>query len=187
MKVTNTRKSKGFTIVELLFVLMIIAVLAILGIPIARGMIIGGKVEPTASDINKVVAKIRTNFTGQGATPYGSIDTSVFANTARTMATSLNVTGAGATADVTHELGATGATIVVAPSTITTANDSYTITLNTVDDAGCAIGAQMGKSAEVVTLNTITVKANATSNYNGAAAQTACTSGETNTFVFTFR
>lgn len=183
----TSRKSKGFTIVELLIVLMIIAILAILAIPKARSMIIGGKVEPTASDINKVVAKLRTNFTGTGAAPYGSIDSSVFANIARTMSQSLTVTGSGAAAVTTHDLGASGATVDVAPSTITVANDSYTVTVNSADDAACSLGSQVGRSAEVITLNGTTVKASATADYQPAAAQTACTTGETNTFVFTFK
>lgn len=187
MRNLTSRKIKGFTIVELLIVLMIIAVLAILGIPKARAMIIGGKVEPTASDINKVVAKIRTNFTAQGTAPYAAIDSSVFANIARTMSQSLTVTGSGAAAVTTHDLGASGATIDVAPATISVANDAYTVTVNSVDDAACSLGAQVGRSAEIITLNGTTVKASALTDYLPAAAQTACTSGETNTFVFTFK
>lgn len=191
-RITAKSKNAGFTIVELLIVLSIVAVLAVIGIPIARGIIISGKVEPTASDINKVVTKLRSNFTGQGATPYTNMGataaaTAIFSNTARGLASSLNVTGTGATAAVSHDIGATGSAIAVAQSTITTAGDSFTVTIPTVNDSACpGLASQLSKSAEVITINATSVKA-VGGTYNGGTAQNACTADDTNSFVFTFR
>lgn len=189
---TYRTKSRGFTIVELLVVLAIIALLAIVGIPMMRGMIVGGKVEPTASDINKVATKLRTNFQGQGSTPYTNLGTAAqatanFANSARGLASALTVTGAGATATVQHDLGATAAQIGVASATITTAGDSFVVTVNSVNDAACPmLAAQLSKAAEVMTVNGTSVKA-AGGTYNGGTATNLCTAGDTNAFVFTFR
>lgn len=189
---SKSRAQRGFTLVELMVVLLIIALLALVGIPAARGMIIGGKVEPTASDINKVVTKMRSNFAGQGNTPYNNLGaaaaaTANFANTARGLASALTITGTGATATVQHEIGATGAQIGVAPATITTLGDSFTVTVNDVHHAGCpGLAAQLSKSAEVISVNGTAVKP-AGGNYNGGTAQNACNDGDVNDFVFTFR
>ncbi len=183
---------KGFTIVELLVVLAIIGVLVVIAVPAARGIIIGGKTAPTASDINKVVSSIRANFSGQGNTPYtnlgnGAAATAIFANTARGVASSLTVTGAGATATIQHDIGATGSQVTVAQGTITTLGDSFDVTLPTVNASACpGMASQLAKSAEVITVNGTNVKA-AGALYNGGTAQNACTANDTNTFVFTFR
>lgn len=188
----NKQSQRGFTIVELLVVLAIIALLAIFGLPAARGMIIGGKVEPTASDVNKIVTKMRANFAGQGSTPYTNLGaaaaaTANFANTSRGLASSITVTGAGATATAQHDLGATGSQIGVAQGTITTAGDSFTVTFPTANEAACpGLAAQLSRAAEVITINGTAVKA-AGGTYNGGTAQNLCTAGDTNAFVFTFR
>ena len=113
--------------------------------------------------------------------------TANFANTAAGLASSLTVTGTGATATVQHGLGATGSQVAVASSTITTAGDSFTVTFPTVNMAACpGLASQLSKAAEVITINGTSVKA-AGGNYNGGAAQNLCTAGDTNAFVFTFR
>ena len=186
------RFARGFTLVELLVVIAVIALLAVYSIPSMRGVIIGGKVEPVGSDINKVATKMRTNFSGQGATPYTNLGapaaaTANFANAARGLASALTVAGAGATATVQHDLGATGSQIAVASSTITAAGDSFTVTLPTVNEAACpGLAAQLSKSAEVITVNATAVKP-AGGAYNGGTAQNACNAGDNNASVFTFR
>ncbi|MBS0454180.1 MAG: prepilin-type N-terminal cleavage/methylation domain-containing protein [Proteobacteria bacterium] len=184
--------AKGFTLVELIVVIAIGALLALLAVPYARGVIINGKVEPTANDINKTVTSIRGNFAGQGVTPYtnlgtGATATAIFANTARGLSSSLTVAGTGASATVAHDLGQTGSQIAVASSTITTAGDSFTVTLPTANMAACpGLAAQLSRVAEVITINGAAAKA-VGGVYNGGIAQNACTEGDTNTFVFTFR
>ncbi|TAL65674.1 MAG: prepilin-type N-terminal cleavage/methylation domain-containing protein [Burkholderiaceae bacterium] len=183
----NRKAEKGFTIIELIVVLAIIALLSLFAVPFARSIIINGEVQPTADDINKTVTALRGNYAGQGVTPYTSIDSSVFANAARGLASALTVTGSGAAATVSDSLGTTGQLLVVAPSTITTAGDSFTVELDNVNDAACpGLASQLSRAAEVITVNGATAKAEGAT-YDGSAAQTACTTGDTNAFIFTFR
>ena len=182
----RTRNS-GFTMIELVVVISIIALLAIIAIPFARSMIVDGKVPTTATDITKTAAKLRANFANQGTTPYSSITTAGFANAARGRVSSMTVSGTGTTSTISHDIGTTGSAITAASATITTAGDSFSVTLPTVNEAACpSLAAQLSKSAEVITINGTTVKA-AGAAYAGATAGGACTSGDANTFVFTFR
>jgi len=190
---SNTvRGSRGFTMIELLVVLAIILVLGILAQPYARGIIINGKVDPTAGDISKIVAKLRSNFSGQGTTPYTNMGaataaTAVFANTGRGLVSALSISGEGATATIAHDIGSTGSQLTVSQATITTLGDSFSVSVPTVSDAACpGLAASLSKSAEAITVNGALAKG-ANGVYNGGIAQNACVAGENNTFVFTFR
>jgi prepilin-type N-terminal cleavage/methylation domain-containing protein len=185
---TIGRKQRGFTIVELLVVLAIIAVLSIIGIPAARGIITDGKIVPTSNDLSKIVAKVRSNASNQGINPYVAINTAVFANTARGMISSLSINSANATATIQHDIGTTNSQITVAPATLdTTLGDSFTVTLPTVNEAACpGLSSQLSKTADVISLNGTVVKPYK-GNYNGSAAQNLCNAADTNTYVFTFR
>ena len=185
-------KQRGFTIIELIVVLSLIAVLAAVAAPRAAAMYIDAKVSPTAGDVVKAVTKIRANFQGQGATPYTNLGapaaaTAVFANTVRSLGSALTVNGAGATATTSHEIGATGSLVAVAQATIVTAGDSFTVTFPTVNHAACpTLAAQMARAAEIISINATDVKTVALP-YNGGTAQNLCNNGDVNAFVFTFR
>lgn len=190
----KTQKSKqgGFTIVELIISIAVIALLSILAIPFARGIIIDGKVAPTGADLTKVANKIRANMAGQGIAPYVNLGaaaaaTAVFSNTARGLASALTVTGAGAAATTQHDIGLANSQVTVAQGNLGTAGDSFVVTLPTVNSAACpGLASQVNRSTEVITINGVVVKANG-GQYNGATAQNACTDGDTNAFVFTYR
>lgn len=190
---TAAKRQKGFTLVELIIVVAIIALLSLLGIPFVRDFIIEGKVQPTGSDVTKIVTKIRANMSGSGANPYVALGapaaaTAVFANTARGLAGSLNVAGAGAASTVQHDIGRANSQITVAQANLGGgAGDAFAVTFPTVNKAACpGLATQMSRSAEVITINGTVAKANG-GVYNGATAQNACTPGDTNAYVFTFR
>lgn len=185
------KKSFGFTIVELMVVIMIIAILAIVGLPALNSVLISGRVEPTANDLRIGIANMRKNFS-VGSTPYstlgtGAASTAVFANMMRGPATALNITGSGSTTTLQHSLGATNSQITVAQSTLVTAGDSFSITVPDANAAACPdLAAIMGRAVDQISINGTTVKANG-GTYNSTVAANACKDGDSNSFVFTVR
>lgn len=188
-KQTNLKKQRGFTLIELSIVLLIIAVLGALGYPKIRTFLISGKTKPTADDITLAVTRIRANAEGTGNTPYASVATNTIANTLRDRTNALTVTGVGNAATLQHKLGATGSQVTAAPATITTAGDSFTLTLPTVNSGACPeLATSLQNSAEIISINGTVVKSNPGSTlYNGQTAAAACTADDTNSYVFTFR
>lgn len=187
------RAQRGFTLVELTLVIAIIGILVAFATPFVRGLLIEGRVDPTAQDIIKITNSMRAAAASTGSnTPYTNLGapaaaTAVFANTGRGKANTITIAGTGNTATAQHQLGATGAQITVAQATITTLGDSFTVTLPTVNEAACpGLATQLSKVAEAITINGTSVKA-VGGRYNGAAAQNACTAGDNNTYVFAFR
>jgi len=180
--------SRGFTLIELLATLAIIAILGILVVPQVQALLYKGRIEPSGKDISTMMTNLATNAAGGGTTtPYAGSTTANCANAIRGLANALNVAGIGAAATLTHNLGATGATVTCGPGTITTAGDSVRVTVSNVNEVACpGLAAQLKKTMEVIVINSTNVKASGAS-YAPSAATDACTAGNTNTFTFTFR
>lgn len=178
----SSSRQSGFTFVELTIVIAIIAVLAIAGIPIAQTMVVKGKVEPVANDISKTAAAVRGIYAGTVPNPYSAITGGLLAQTAKGIATALNVNGTS-TFTLTHDLGTTGGTLTAASAN---GGASFAVTVPTVNDAACpGLASVLSKSASAISINGTSVKA-AGGTFNAGTAQGACTSGDTNSFVFTF-
>jgi len=185
----SARRQRGFTLVEFIVVGIIVTVVGLLGVPRIRQFIIDGRVTPTANDMIAAVTRIRANAEGTGNTPYSTVVTATLANTLRERTLAMTVTGIAAAGTVQHKLGATGAQITCAASTITTLGDSFACTFPTVNNAACpGLSTALQSNSEIITVNGTTVKSvPAGTVYSGQAAQDACTADDTNTFVFTFR
>lgn len=182
------RHQGGFTLIELVVVGLVIAIVALLSMPRINRFIIDRKVQPTATDLSEAVMRIRVNAEGAGPTPYAAMTTATLANTLRDRSTVLTVTGIGAAATLTHGLGATGATVVAAPATITSSGDSWAITLNANQAACPGLATALQNVSEIIRINTVVVKSiPGNTPYDGQASQNLCTDRDTNTFVFTFR
>lgn len=184
---------KGFTLIELLFVIAIVGILGALATPFVRELLIEGRVEPTAKDLINITNVMRANGAASGSpTPYVTLGaaaaaTANAANAARGKAVSLTVAGVGAASTMQHQLGASGAQVGAAVAANPTAGDTFTLTLPTVNKAACpGLATQMNRVAENISINGVAVKV-AGGNYNGSAAQNACTADDTNTYIFTFR
>lgn len=183
---------KGFTLLELTVVMSIIALIGIFAYPRITTMIIEARLDPTTRDLAGAVIRIRANAEGTGNTPYVSASASTLANALRDHSTVLTVAGAGAASTVQHRLGTTGSQVAVAPATITTLGDSFTITFSNVNAAVCpSLATAMQANSEVISINGTVVARTANAgglvSYNGQTAQDLCTADNTNTFVFTLR
>lgn len=185
----RNRKQGGFTLIELMVVLAIMGMLVVFAITYFRGYTVKGKVKPTADALAIAITDVRLNAEGGGATPYASMTTAALANTVGNRATALTVTGTGNAATMTHQIGETGATITAAPATITTLGDSFTVTVNNVNDAACpSLASILNPQAEVIRVNGTVVKSiPAGTTYNGQTAKILCNPDDTNTFVFQVR
>jgi type IV pilus assembly protein PilA len=185
---STKRSQAGFTLIELGVVLLIIGVLGLFAFPRINGYLISSKVDPTAKDLAAAVLRMRVNAEGTGPTPYAAMNTAVLANTLRDRTTVMTVDGEGAAATVTHGLGATGAAITVAPATITTAGDSYAMTM-VANKAACpSFAAILRNVSQIITINGTAVHSIPGGiAFNGQTAENLCTAGDTNTFVFTVR
>lgn len=180
---------KGFTLVELLFVIAVVGILSALATPFVRELLIEGRVDPVAEDIAKVVNSMRASATASGIiNPYTNLGapavaTAAFANTALGKAQALTVNGVNAAATVQHPLGVSNSQITVAQLA---PGAQFTVTLPTVNKAACPnLATALNRAAVAISINAVVVKA-AGGQYNGAAGQNACTAGDTNTFIFTF-
>ena len=192
-KSRRTLRQSGFTAVELLIVVMLIGLLTVVFFPNIRGLLISARTTPTANDLTTALLRIRANAeAANSSTPYDNITAASLANTLADRSTTMPVNGTGSTATVEHKLGVTSSLIAVAPATITTLGDSFTVTFSTVNKAACPnLAAALVGSSEIITINGTTVFRSKTAGvevkYNGETAGNLCTAGNTNIFVFTVR
>ncbi len=182
------RGQSGFTLGELLLVLVIIGVLAVVAFRSVQPIIISGRVEATATDTNNAVQRIisaaNSGVSGT-AINYSTVTTAVFS--AMLTASNMFRVNAGA---ITHRLSTGTAPTVTVDGTVLT-NAGLALTFNQVHDAACIDLASLLQTAAVlVTVNGTTVKNStiaAAVAFNGATAAVNCTAGSTNTLVFTFQ
>lgn len=185
--------AKGFTLAELLAVLSLVSILAIVSTPNLNGAIIEGKISPIAKELTATADKIRASYSNQSVkNDYSligkdSVGTDAISKVTSGLTSALFVSTTGGVTRVGHDIGAVNSLLSASSASILKANDAFSITVPTVNDAGCpGLAVQMNMAAEIIKINSTVVKASG-GTYNQSSAQTACTPGDTNTFVFTFR
>jgi prepilin-type N-terminal cleavage/methylation domain-containing protein len=186
------RKQGGFTFVELIVVVAVIAILIILAVPKFKSFLIESKTPQAVQDTQRLITKIVTNHADGTTTPYASLN--VAANAAAELAALVKdnssvfnaVTTPGAAA-TTHSLGASGSAITLARGNITVAGDSATLTFATVNRSACVpLATGLQKTAERIQVNGTNIKA-VGGVFNATTLAATCTDDDSNTIVFTFR
>lgn len=182
------RREDGFTVLEVMVVLMVVGIIVLALTPRMNAFLITGKVEPTAKEINAAAAKMRVLFARGGSTAlYDTIDNAAFALAARPIAVALKVDGDGAATTIRHLVGAPTAFVTVAPSCTAGVCSAFSVTIADVNQEACFMGNQFIRTAYQIQLNSTVIKASEAAAFDASGAQTACLPGDSNNLVVTFR
>lgn len=172
LKKAVAKAQRGFTIVELMIVLGIIAVLAVIGLPMVQNIAIEGRAPEVAKAIQQSIVKLVNNRQNGGDWSAAATPELVSVLTGNTV---LKVV-TGGTPSVAHDLNKSGTTgtITFGPATISTANDGGKITLAAIDGVACPIVSNaLSKVSATMKIGTTDVKTTSSA-YNGGLAQTTC-------------
>ena len=194
------RMQRGFSLIEVSIVTAIVLLIAIIGMPAIGAYVIENKVPKVGEELQRFIARIKTNAQGGGPTPYSGISTLVLVNAMRGSSV-LAVSGQGTAALVAHGLGGNGTpgngTISVAPVALAGGGvgSAFAITLSNVNNAACpALASVMQRVSEIITVageggSAIVKNASVTpaQPYSATQVELQCAAGDSNTFVFTAR
>ena len=185
----------GFTLIELLVVLSLAAVFLMVAMPFLRGIFVESRIPRVVEDM----ALISHHFRAQAAmalhrttVPYADLGSaaqarSTAARIGQGRLRGMKIQGSGASAILSHDIGAPDAAVLVQQAQINQMGDAFEFTLQQVNRRACpALAQQMDRRVVIATINAVVVKP-----FGGAldmsASQAACTEDNTNTFVFTFQ
>lgn len=178
-------RQRGFTLIELGIVLLLVGILALVAVPKFKGWAIKTRITPIAEDMNTYVAAKKVMAQTAGVDPYSGLSQGSFARAMR--GTRLKVDG-NTSEVVRHGLGGSDAGTVVVSET----GSEFSVTFAKANLATCpALVSQMEPNATKVTINGTSVKTidaagNVTSAYSDVKAEDLCTDGDTNEYVFTY-
>lgn len=179
--IAAARKSRGFTMVELMVVFAIIAVLVAIGLPAFQERKLEGQAPELAKALQISITKFKNNRDGGGV--WTGISN---AELVAILGTDTRVQVDVPNTKVFHGVGDKTGEIIFSAGTLVSASDSGKLVLDQVNGAACPILANALKNfVDTVKVNATTAKAYG-GVYSGPTAQTACTSGDTNTLTVQF-
>lgn len=200
LRAARKQGAKGFTLIELGIVVVILTILAALAIPAIRTEIIKGRVASTGDDTVKAIVALKNLAgTATNATPFtgltGAQVQGLFRNSNQKL-------GSATATDpvVTHSLGtATGSFRYVVVDTGAGAGSGVLIGIHGINEAACAnLATALSKAADAVSIGPTSATGAYTAptytapnisgtsvkalggQYNPVAAAGACTAGDTN-------
>jgi prepilin-type N-terminal cleavage/methylation domain-containing protein len=195
MKIVAPRRQRGFTLIELSIVALILLVLAVVGVPSIQSLLIENRAPAAARDLQSAAVKIRQVRAANGAiaTPYTGIAIAELGSMLRGSSYEVTPAAPAAATAIAHSIGSGDATpsVTIAAGTLAIAGDSFTVSLADVARAACAsFASTFARQAEVIAItpagggSAATVKA-AGGTFSAQAAQTTC--ADSNTIALTFR
>src|SRR5690606_16817484 len=191
--VSARRRQSGFSLVEVSIVTAIVLLIAIIGIPAIGAYVIENKVPKVGEELQRYVARIKTNAQGSGAVPYADLDTGSLANALRDSSV-VSVSGTGAAAVVAHGLGGSGTgsngVISIAPASIAAsgAGSGFPTTLPNANNAACpGLAAVTQRMSDIISIEGRGGAAIVKDNipvprvpYSASAAEAQCAEGDSN-------
>lgn len=170
----NKKGSKGFTLVELMVVLVIVGLLIYLIWPRASAWLNKGHVSNLASDRDSIVQCVSDNLTGYADTSSLSNDWTI----KRKCVSGSRVMGTNTIKN------ADGGTSTVAPATLNNSNDAISFTDDHVRSGSCAAyAADKNDSFARIIVNGTTVK-DLNGTLNDSSLTSACTNSDSNSVSF---
>jgi hypothetical protein len=162
--------------------------------------VIENKVPKVGGELQRFVARAKTNTQGAGPTPYLNVHTGTLANALRDSSV-ISVAGLGTAAVVAHGLGGNGmagnGTISLGPAAVAAGGNGsgFALTLTNVNGTACpALASVMQRVSEIISVQgdggAVTVKdatASPPTPYDAMHTEAQCAAGDANTFVFTAR
>ena len=169
----SSKKSKGFTLIDLLLTLVVIGVLAALAYPKVAKAMSSSKGQSLGADVVSLANDLQSGYQGN----YAAIgDAAIISGSLlKNVGTITNNAGV--------LLTNMGGTVTSAPAKLVTNNDSFALTITSVKDGACtSLANSLGRAAVKLTVGAVTVKA------PGAAMDSSkiTCAGDNTDFVATF-
>lgn len=188
-------RSRGFTLIEFLVVMSLVAALVMIGQPFIKNILIEGRVPKMVEDISIISHQLRAQAAmswSTTATPYAALGNAAearaaAANIVRGKTKAMSVQGSGAASTLTHDLGSAGAAVLVSQAQVVQMGDAFEMTLNSVSRSACPmLAAQMDRRVISASINGVVVKPVGGA-MNHSLAELTCVAGDTNSYAFTFQ
>jgi len=192
------KKQKGNYLLSIGIGIMIMAILAVWGIPKIQDYLIEGAVPSVAEETQRFMSRLKVTTSGTGSAPFTGINQEYLARAVRGSVLQVTTAAAGVAGQgtggqiVRHGLGGgNNGTIQLA---VTESGSAVTLTFSNVNHAACpGLATAMQRTADGITINGTPIKTtdasnrNVTLGYVAGTAAAACNDGDANLYVFTLR